>query len=88
MLSRFAKILAIAFAVVLVSSTLSLAADKPTGTVVAVDEAVVKVKGADGKVYEVKAADVIAENLKTGDVVEYEIVEGMPVKVHKKMPAK
>ena len=84
MILRWTKVLALAFALALFSSTFSLAADKPTGTVIAVDEAVVKVKGADGKVYEVKAADVVAENLKTGDVVEYEIVEGMPAKVHKK----
>ena len=54
------------------------------GQIVAVTEEVVKLKGADGKTYEVKAADVVAENLTNGDVVEYEIVEGMPVKVKKK----
>jgi len=84
MFRNIVKLVTVLLAVVLLSSTLSFAADKASGTVVAVEEAVVKVKGADGKVYEIKAAEVIAENLKTGDIVEYEIVEGMPVKVKKK----
>ena len=84
MFGRIAKIATILLAFVLMSSTLALAADKANGTIVAVEETVVKLKGADGKVYEVKAADVVAENLKTGDIVEYEIVEGMPMKVKKK----
>jgi hypothetical protein len=41
------------------------AADKPSGTVIAVDAAVVQIKGADGKTYQVKVADVIEKNLKT-----------------------
>ena len=74
-----------ALAVVLFSSGVALAqGGKQTGTVIAVAEEVVKFKGADGKTYEVKVADVVGENLKTGDVVEYEIVEGKPVKTHKK----
>jgi hypothetical protein len=80
-------IIAAALTVVLVSSTLALAQPataKPSGTVVAVEVAVVKIKGADGKTYEVKMADVIEKNLKTGDMVEYEVVEGKPVKVAKK----
>jgi hypothetical protein len=78
-------IIAVALAVVLFSSTLALAqAAKPSGTVVAVETAVVKIKGADGKTYEVKIADVVEKNLKTGDMVEYEVVEGRPVKVTKK----
>ena len=78
-------IIAVALAVVLFSSTLALAqATKPSGTVVAVETAVVKIKGADGKTYEVKIADVVEKNLKTGDMVEYEVVEGRPVKVTKK----
>jgi hypothetical protein len=79
-------IIAAALTVALFSSTLVLAqpAAKPTGTVVAVETAVVKIKGADGKTYEVKMADVIEKNLKTGDMVEYEVIEGKPVKVAKK----
>jgi ribosome maturation factor RimP len=85
MIGQFGRIVAVAVAIVLCSSTMSLAGgDKQTGTIVAVAEEVVKFKGADGKTYEVKAADVVAEDLKTGDVVEYEIAEGMPVKVTKK----
>jgi hypothetical protein len=80
-------IIAAALAVVFFSSTLAVAQaakPKPTGTVVAVETAVVKIKGADGKTYEVKMADVIEKNLKTGDMVEYEVIEGRPVKVAKK----
>jgi hypothetical protein len=78
-------IIAAALTVVLFSSTLVLAQPaKPSGTVVAVETAVVKIKGADGKTYEVKMADVVEKNLKTGDMVEYEVVEGRPVKVAKK----
>jgi hypothetical protein len=80
-------IIAAALTVVFVSSTLVLAQPataKPSGTVVAVETAVVKIKGADGKTYEVKMADVIEKNLKTGDMVEYEVIEGKPVKVAKK----
>ena len=78
-------IIAAALTVVLFSSTLALAQPaKPTGTVVAVETAVVKIKGADGKTYEVKMADVVEKNLKTGDMVEYEVIEGRPVKVAKK----
>jgi hypothetical protein len=75
---------AMALTIALFSTPQGLAADKASGTVVAVEEDVVEVKGADGKTYEVKAADVVAEDLKTGDMVEYEVVEGMPVKVKKK----
>lgn len=78
------RIVTAALAIVLLSSPMVRAQGKPTGTVIAVTEEVVKIKGADGKTYEIKAADVIAENLKTGDIVEYEIVEGLPVKAHKK----
>ncbi len=80
------RIIASALTVVLFSSTLALAqaAAKPSGTVIAVDAAVVQIKAADGKTYQVKVADVIEKNLKTGDVVEYEVVEGQPVKVTKK----
>lgn len=79
------RIITAALAVVLFSSTLTLAGGgKQSGTVIAVDEAVVKFKGADGKTYEVKVADVMAEDLKTGDIVEYEVVEGQPVKTKKK----
>jgi hypothetical protein len=78
-------IIAAALTVVLFSSTLALAQPaKPSGTVVSVETAVVKIKGADGKTYEVKMADVVEKNLKTGDMVEYEVVEGRPVKVAKK----
>jgi hypothetical protein len=80
-------IIAAALAVVLFSSTLTLAQTakpKPTGTVVAVETAVVQIKGDDGKTYQVKIADVIEKNLKTGDTVEYEVIEGRPVKVTKK----
>jgi hypothetical protein len=82
-------IIAAALTIVLfISSALALAQPaqpaKPTGTVVAVETAVVKIKGADGKTYEVKMADVIEKNLKTGDMVEYEVIEGRPVKVAKK----
>ena len=33
-----------------------------------------------------KAADVVAEDLKTGDIVEYEVIEGKPLNVKKKVP--
>ena len=80
-------IITAALAAVLFSSTLVLAQaakSKPSGTVVAVDAAMVQIKGADGKTYQVKVVDVIEKNLKTGDMVEYEVIEGRPVKVMKK----
>jgi hypothetical protein len=55
-----------------------------TGTVVAVEEDVVRVKGSDGKEYEIDAMIVAAEDLKTGDVVEYGLVDEKPVRVKKK----
>jgi hypothetical protein len=71
------KSLACALAVLLVTSTLALAAaQKMTGTVVAVEKDIVSIKGADGKTYQIEAVKVAAENLKTGDIVEYEFVEG------------
>ena len=79
-------IIAAALAVVLFSSTLAPAqAAKASGTVVVVEKEVVQIKGTDGKTYQVKMVDVIAENLKTGDMVEYEVIEGRPVKVAKKI---
>lgn len=62
----------------------AFAADKPTGTIVAVAEGVADVKGADGKIYKIKVEDIVAEDLKTGDMVEYELVEGQPVHAKKK----
>ncbi|MEW6268011.1 MAG: hypothetical protein AB1689_01780 [Thermodesulfobacteriota bacterium] len=59
-------------------------AAQQTGTVVAVEEDVVRIKGADGKEYEVDATVVAAEDLKTGDTVEYAIVSEKPVRVKKK----
>ena len=82
---RIASICAVALAGVLFASTVTLAAgEKSSGTIIGVAEEVVKVKGDDGKEYEIAVADIVAEDLKTGDIVEYEIVEGQPVKVHKK----
>ncbi len=82
---KFMKSLACALAVLLVTSTLALAADqKMTGTVVAADAQIVKIQGADGKTYEIEAVKVVAENLKTGDTVEYEIVEGKVASAKKK----
>ena len=82
---RILTICAVALAGVLFTSTVTLAAgEKASGTIIGVAEEVVKVKGDDGKEYEIAVADIVAEDLKTGDIVEYEIVEGQPVKVHKK----
>ncbi len=82
---KFMKSLACALAVLLVTSTLALAAgQKMTGTVVAADAQIVKIQGADGKTYEIEAVKVVAENLKTGDTVEYEIVEGKVASAKKK----
>lgn len=78
------RIMTAALALGLLSSAIAWA-DTQSGTVVAVDEEVVKLQGDDGNTYEVKAADVVAEDLKTGDLVEYELVEGQPVKAKKKM---
>lgn len=76
------------FAIILATSTLSLAAGpKQSGTIVVVTEGVADVKGADGNTYQVKVEDIIADNLKTGDVVEYDLIQGKPVHVAKK-PAK
>jgi len=55
-----------------------------TGTVVAVEEEVVRIKGADGKEYEIDLTIVAAEDLKTGDVVEYGLANEKPVRVKKK----
>jgi len=85
MFVRIGSICAAALAGLLFASTLSLAAgESASGTIIAVEEEVVKITGNDGKEYEIAVADVVAEDLKTGDIVEYEIVEGKPVKVHKK----
>lgn len=85
MFAKIGRMVTVALAIVLLSSTLSLAADaKSTGTIVVVAEEVVTLKGADGKTYQVKVADVVAEDLKTGDMVEYEVIEGKPTKVKKK----
>ena len=82
---RIASICAAALAGVLFASIVTLAAgEKASGTIIGVAEEVVKVKGDDGKEYEIAVAEIVAEDLKTGDIVEYEIVEGQPVKVHKK----
>ncbi|HEY8514764.1 MAG TPA: hypothetical protein VIS07_04520 [Candidatus Binatia bacterium] len=59
-------------------------AEQQTGTVVAVEEDVVRIKGSDGKEYEIDAIVVAAEDLKTGDTVEYAIVGEKPVRVKKK----
>lgn len=80
---------ALALGLVLVASQPALA-DSPaqegqqTGTVVAVEEEVVRIKGADGKEYEVDLVIVAAEDLKTGDVVEYGLVNEKPTRVKKK----
>lgn len=84
MFVRIGSICAAVLAGLLLASTVSLAGESASGTVVAVAEDVVKIKGDDGKEYEIAVADVVAEDLKTGDMVEYEIAEGAPVKVHKK----
>ncbi len=82
---KFTKALALALAVLFVTSTLALAAgQKMTGTVVAVEKDVVAIQGADGKTYQIEAVKVAAENLKTGDTVEYEIVEGKVASAKKK----
>ena len=79
------RIIAVALAVVLVSSTFALAQGaKASGTVVVVEKEVYQIKGADGKTYQVKVVDVVEKNLKTGDMVEYELVEGKLMKVAKK----
>jgi hypothetical protein len=89
MYHRIAKIVTGTLAILLVSSTLALAASKhhkSSGTVVEVntETGVYTVKDYDGKTYQLKKTDVVAENLKTGDTVEYEIIEGSPAHVHKK----
>ena len=82
---RIVSICALALAGVLFASTMTLAAgESGSGTIIAVEEEVVKVKGDNGKEYEIAVADVVAEDLKTGDIVEYEIVGEKPVNVHKK----
>ena len=83
--SKFTKALALALAVLFVTSTLALAgAPKMTGTVVAVEKDVVSIKGADGKTYQIEAVTVVAEKLKTGDMVEYDFVEGKVQNAKKK----
>jgi hypothetical protein len=86
MYRKFMKTVTWALAILLVSSTLALAAgQKASGTIVAVQKEVVIVKGADGKTFEIEVEKVAALNLKTGDLVEYEIVEGKPVNINKAM---
>ncbi|MGH8509410.1 MAG: hypothetical protein ACREVH_11945 [Gammaproteobacteria bacterium] len=81
----FSIICAVALASVLFASTMTLAAgESASGTIIAVDEEVVKVKGDNGKEYAIDVEDVVAEDLKTGDIVEYEIVDEQPVNIHKK----
>jgi len=81
---RIVSICAVALAGLLLASTVSLAGEHTSGTIIAVAEDVVTIKGNDGKEYEIAVADVVAEDLKTGDMVEYEIAEGAPVNVKKK----
>jgi sRNA-binding protein len=84
MYRKFMKTVTWALAILLVSSTLALAAgQKASGTVVAVQKEVVIVQGADGKTFEIEAVKVVELNLKTGDLVEYEIIEGKPVNINK-----
>lgn len=86
MYRKFMKTATWALAILLVSSTLALAAgQKASGTIVAVQKEVVIVKGADGKTFEIDVEKVAALNLKTGDLVEYEIIEGKPVNINKAM---
>lgn len=86
MYRKLMKTVTWALAILLVSSTLAVAAgQKASGTIVAVQKEVVVVKGADGKTFEIEAEKVAALNLKTGDLVEYEIIEGKPVNVSKSM---
>jgi hypothetical protein len=73
----------VSLAVLVASPGFAPAADKASGTVVVVEEEVVRIKGSDGKTYELDVAEVIAEDLKTGDMVEYEIVSGKPIHVKK-----
>ena len=85
MYRKFVKALAWGLALLVVTSTLALAAgQKTSGTIVEVQKEVVIVKGADGKTYEIEAAKVVDLNLKTGDAVEYELVEGKPLNIKKK----
>jgi len=86
MYRKFMKTITCVFAILLVSSTLALAAgQKASGTVVAVAEKAVTIKGADGKTFQIEVEKVAALNLKNGDLVEYEIIEGKPVNVNKAM---
>jgi len=85
MYRKLMKTLSCALAMLLVASTLALAAgQKASGMVVAVQKEVVVVQGPDGKTFEIEAAKVEELNLKTGDLVEYEVIEGKPVNVNKK----
>lgn len=84
MYRKVMKALSCALAILLVASTLALAAgQKASGVIVAVEKEIVVVQGADGKTFEIEAAKVVELNLKTGDIVEYEIVEGKPLNVKK-----
>lgn len=86
MYRKLMKTVTWALAILMVSSTLVLAAGmKASGTVVAVAEKVVTIKGADGKTFEIEAAQVAELNLKNGDLVEYEIIEGKPANLNKAM---
>ena len=84
MFVRIGSICAAVLAGLLLASTVSLAGENTSGTIIAVAEDVVTLRGDDGKEYEIAVADVVSENLKTGDMVEYEIAEGAPVNVKKK----
>ena len=84
MYGKFIKTLTWALTILLVTSTVALAAEMASGTIVEVKEEVVIVQGADGQTYEIEAAEVEGLDLKTGDVVEYEIVEGAPLHINKK----
>ena len=84
MYRKFMKTLTCALAILLVTSTLALAAgQKMSGTIVAVTTKVVTIKGADGKTFKVEATRIIEKDLKTGDIVEYDLVEGKVLNVKK-----
>src|SRR5262245_22229404 len=73
-------------AILLVTSTLDLAANDPqesTGTVIEVNAVTHEytIRDRDGKTYDVKQSEILAQDPKTGDAVLYEIVDGAPARV-------
>jgi hypothetical protein len=78
MIKKFAKVLTITAAVLMVASSLALAGSM-NGEIIAIEGEIFTVKGVDGTEYQIKKELIAGKDLKTGDAVAIEIKEQKPV---------